>query len=72
MDFYKFLATEKVKKETEKESKSELLIKQLIKKFKILPDEYKNKLRNLPSKTIDDIGIDIFDLESVEDLKKYF
>jgi len=66
------LATEKVKKETEKESKSELLIKQLIKKFKILPDEYKNKLRNLPSKTIDDIGIDIFDLESVEDLKKYF
>ena len=66
------MATEKVKKETEKESKSELLIKQLIKKFKILPDEYKNKLRNLPSKTIDDIGIDIFDLESVEDLKKYF
>ena len=52
--------------------KSEILINQLIKKFKELPDDYKKKLMNLPEKTIDEIGIQIFDMESIEELKKYF
>jgi flagellar biosynthesis/type III secretory pathway protein FliH len=59
-------------KEGKEQGKSELLIKQLIKKFKILPDDCKNKLRTLPEKTIDTIGTEIFDMESIEDLKKYF
>ena len=48
------------------------LIKQLIKKFKIVPDEYKKKLMNLSQDTIDVIGTEIFDMGSIEELKKYF
>ncbi len=51
--------------------KAELLIKQLMKKFKILPDEYKEKIRNLSGDVIEHIGTEIFDMESLEDLKKY-
>ncbi len=51
--------------------KAELLIKQLMKKFKILPDEYKEKIRNLVGDVIEHIGTEIFDMESLEDLKKY-
>ena len=52
--------------------KSDFLINQLIKKFKELPDDYKEKLMALPEKTIDEIGIQIFEMESIEELKKYF
>lgn len=62
---------EKVKKEGMEKGKAELLIKQLIKKFKVLPDDYKTKLLTLPDKTLEVIGTEIFDMESVEDLKKY-
>lgn len=51
--------------------KSQMLIKQLMKKFKRLPEEYKNKIKQLPEETLELIGMDIFDLESVEDLEKY-
>ncbi|MEW8995729.1 DUF4351 domain-containing protein [Clostridium sp.] len=51
--------------------KAELLIKQLMKKFKILPDEYKEKIRSLSGDVIEHIGTEIFDMESLEDLKKY-
>lgn len=51
--------------------KAELLIKQLMKKFKILPDEYKEKFRNLSGYVIEHIGTEIFNIESLEDLKKY-
>jgi len=51
--------------------KAELLIKLLMKKFKILPDEYKEKIRNLSGDVIEHIGTEIFDMESLEDLKKY-
>lgn len=58
--------------EGREEGKSELLIKQLIKKFKIVPEEYKKKLITLSQDTIEVIGTEIFDMESIEDLKKYF
>ena len=60
-----------VKKEGIEQGKSELLIKQLIKKFKELPDDYINKLKSLPEEAIDDIGTEIFDMECLEDLNKY-
>ncbi|WP_346940437.1 DUF4351 domain-containing protein [uncultured Clostridium sp.] len=59
------------KEEGLEEGKAELLIKQLMKKFKILPDEYKEKIRNLSGDVIEHIGTEIFDMESLEDLKKY-
>jgi len=52
--------------------KTDLLIRQLIKKFKIVPDEYKKKLTTLSQDTIEVIGTEIFDMETIEDLKKYF
>lgn len=38
----------------------------------MLPDEYINKLKSFPEEIIDDIGTQIFDMESLEDLNKYF
>ncbi|WP_346873967.1 DUF4351 domain-containing protein, partial [Clostridium sp. UBA5988] len=52
--------------------KAELLIKQLLKKFKNIPAEYEDKIMNLPINTIDRIGMDIFDIDSVEELEEYF
>lgn len=52
--------------------KTEILIKQLIKKFKGLPEGYKEKIKLLPEETIDVIATDIFDMESIEELEKYF
>ena len=52
--------------------KAELLIKLLIKKFKNIPAEYEDKIMNLPINTIDRIGMDIFDINSVEELEEYF
>ncbi|GFZ30070.1 hypothetical protein CSC2_05960 [Clostridium zeae] len=54
------------------EGKVELLIRQLTKKFKKIPSEYEEKIKKLPITTIDVIATDIFELESVEDLEKYF
>ena len=55
-----------------KKGKAELLIKQLLKKFKNLPAEYEDKIMNLPINAIDKIGMDIFDINSVEELEEYF
>ncbi|QAA33501.1 hypothetical protein C1I91_18645 [Clostridium manihotivorum] len=52
--------------------KVELLIKQLIKKFKKIPSEYEEKIKKLPVTTIDVIATDIFVLEFVKDLDEYF
>lgn len=52
--------------------KLDLLIKLLIKKFKIVPEEYKKQLMTLPQETIEIIGTEIFDMKSIEELKKYF
>ena len=70
---------EEMKEKAEKEGikagkeigKAEIVINLLIKKFKELPDDYKKKLMDLPEKTIDEIGIQIFEMESIEELKKY-
>lgn len=59
------------KEEGREEGKSELLIKQLMKKFKKLPMEYRDKIKKLPEETIEVIGMEIFDLDSIEDLEKY-
>jgi len=52
--------------------KAELLIKLLIKKFKSLPEGYENKIMNLSIDNIDRISMDIFDINSVEELEAYF
>lgn len=52
--------------------KSEFLISLLIKKFKNVPAEYKKKVRELPEDTIEVIGTEIFDMESLDELLKYF
>lgn len=54
------------------EGKAELLIKLLIKKFKAVPDEYKEKIKGLPEEVLEVISTDIFDMESIEELAKYF
>lgn len=59
-------------KEGKAEGKSEILIKLLIKKFKSVSEEYKEKIRKLPEETIDVIATDIFDLEDIKDVEKYF
>ena len=51
--------------------KAELLIKQLMKKFKGLPEGYKHKIKQLPEETLELVGMNIFDLESLEDLERY-
>ncbi len=64
-----------IKKGIEKginKGKAELLIKLLLKKFKNLPAEYEDKVMNLPINAIDKIGMDIFDINSVEELEEYF
>ncbi len=64
-----------IKKGIEKginKGKAELLIKLLLKKFKNLPADYKDKIMNLPINAIDRIGMDIFDIDSMEELEEYF
>ncbi|BDR65772.1 DUF4351 domain-containing protein [Clostridium tetani] len=54
------------------EGKSEILIKQLIKKFKKVPEEYIQKIKTLSIYIIDIIALEIFDMEDIKDLEKYF
>jgi predicted transposase YdaD len=54
------------------EGKTEILIKLLSRKFKTLPKEYIEEIKTLPENIIENIATDIFDIESIEDLKKYF
>ena len=60
------------KEEGKIEGKLEMLIKQLIKKFKVLPNGYEEKIRTLNEKAIDNILTDIFDIEKIQDIEKYF
>ncbi|WP_097028291.1 DUF4351 domain-containing protein [Clostridium peptidivorans] len=60
------------KKEGKAEGKAEILIKQLIKKFKSMPHGYIEKIKELPEETIEVIATDIFELENISDLEKYF
>ena len=63
---------EKLKEDGKIEGKTEILIKQLSKKFKSIPEEYIEKIKSLPENIIENIATDIFDILTVEDLKKYF
>lgn len=62
----------KGKAEGKMEGKAEILIKLLIKKFKSIPNEYIEKIKKLPEETIEVIATDVFDIEKVEELEKYF
>lgn len=68
----KTLIDPEVEKKGIEKGKSELLIKQLFKKFKHLPDGYEEKIKKLSPMTLDEIATDIFDLEKAEDLERYF
>ncbi len=59
-------------REEGREEKVELLIKQLRKKLNGLPKNYEDKIKTLSNDKIESIGVDIFDIEKVEDLKRYF
>ena len=67
----KSLINEGIEKGKE-EGKTELLIKMLMKKFKKIPNEYKEKIEALPEETIELIATDIFELNSIEELEQYF
>ena len=47
------------------------LIKQLIKKFGKIPDEYKKNIGELSSDTIEIISLEIFDMKDIKELEKY-
>ena len=63
---------EKSKLEGKEEGKAELLLKQLNRRFKLIPEAYAEKIANLPESKIEQIGLDIFELENINDLEKYF
>lgn len=59
-------------KKGEESGKADLLIKILVKKFKNVPNEYKDKIKKLSKETIDVIGMEIFEMKSIEELREYF
>jgi hypothetical protein len=63
---------ERGKLEGKAEGKAEVLIKQLIKKFKSVPQQYIDKIKVLPEVVVVEIATDIFELEKIQDLEKYF
>lgn len=58
-------------KEVEAKAKK-ILVNQLKKKFKGFPYQYEEKVMDLSQEIISEISANIFDLENIEDLKKYF
>lgn len=63
---------EKGRVEGKLEGKAELLLKQLAKKFKKIPEEYKKKIKELPDEILEIIGLEIFDMKDIKELEKYF
>ncbi|WML33445.1 DUF4351 domain-containing protein [Clostridium sp. OS1-26] len=63
---------EKGRAEGRAEGKAELLLKQLTKKFKKIPEEYKIRIKELSDETLEIIGLEIFDMEDIKELEKYF
>lgn len=58
--------------EVEKRGEVNLIIKLIIKKFQVNAEDYKEKLMALSAETIEDIGVQLLDMNSIEDLNKYF
>ena len=58
--------------EAKVEKAVEILVKILRKKFGALPKDYENKIRNSSEEVIDNITTDIFDINRIEELEKYF
>ena len=66
---------EKIEEGIEKgreEGKAEILTKILVKKFNIKAEDYRDKIKNLSDESIDKIITDIFEIEKIEELGKYF
>lgn len=63
---------EKLKEDGKIEGKTEILIKLLSKKFKSLSEKDIEKIKSLPENIIENIATDIFEIDTIEDLKKYF
>jgi predicted transposase YdaD len=59
------------KAEGKSEGKAELLIRQLTKKFNKVPIDYISKIKVLPEEIIDVIATEIFDFNSIEDIRKF-
>ena len=69
---YKLLERDREKiEEGREEGKAELLVKQLERKLKEIPENYKKLIMNLQEEKIDEIGLNIFDIEKIEELDKY-
>ena len=43
-----------------------------LKRFKKIPEDYQNKIKELSPAALEILATDIFELEKVEDLEKYF
>lgn len=56
----------------EKKGKAEILIKQLVRKFSEVPIKYQDDINKLSEETIEQIALDIFDINTLSDLDKYF
>ena len=59
-------------KQGKEEGKAELLVIQLLKRFKKIPEHYQNKIKGLSPVALEILATDIFELKKVEDLEKYF
>ena len=62
---------EEGKKEGRRESLKEMTVKLLIKKFKKLPDGYKEKINQKDEKELEIIMQEILEIDSLDELKEY-
>ena len=56
----------------EKKGKTDLLIKMLITKFRNVPDDYIENIKDLPEQVIEIIGMRLLEMKSIEEVKEYF
>ncbi|MHC6179311.1 DUF4351 domain-containing protein [Clostridium sp. JNZ X4-2] len=59
-------------RENGRKEKAEVLIEQLRKKFNGLPENYEDRIETLSNDKIKAIGVNIFDIEKIKDLERYF
>ena len=62
----------KAEKRGEVKGKVEILTMLLMKKISVLPNEYQEKLNKLNEETLEKITLDIFNINTLSDLDKYF